>query len=82
MATNLVTLQTCLTSVMGKAITMDQLWKDVGQMVEEITKVIATFRQFQLKVEEYVCLKVISMVSAEGIRKATKDIFLELKRKC
>ena len=66
MATNLVTLQTCLTSMMGKPITMDQLRQDVGNMVEKITKVIAIFRQFQLKMEEYVCLKVIAMVSQEG----------------
>jgi len=65
-ATNLVTLQTCLTSMMGKPITMDQLRQDVGNMVEKITKVIAIFRQFQLKMEEYVCLKVIAMVSQEG----------------
>ena len=66
MATNLVTLQTCLTKMMGKPITMDQLRQDVGNMVEKITKVIAIFRQFQLKMEEYVCLKVIAMVSQEG----------------
>jgi len=65
-ATNLVTLQTCLTTMMGKAITMDQLRQDVGNMVEKITKVIAIFRQFQLKMEEYVCLKVIAMVSQDG----------------
>ena len=65
-ATNLVTLQTCLTSMMGKPITMDQLRQDVGNMVEKITKVIAIFRQFQLKMEEYVCLKVIAMVSQDG----------------
>ena len=65
-ATNLVTLQTCLTKMMGKPISMDQLHQDVGNMVEKITKVIAGFRQLQLKMEEYVCLKVISMVSAEG----------------
>ena len=45
---------------------MDQLRQDVGNMVEKITKVIAIFRQFQLKMEEYVCLKVIAMVSQEG----------------
>ena len=67
MATNLVTLQTCLTKMMGKPITMDQLRQDVGNMVEKITKVIAIFRQFQLKMEEYVCLKVIAMVSQEGM---------------
>ena len=61
-----MTLQTCLTSMMGKPITMDQLRQDVGNMVEKITKVIAIFRQFQLKMEEYVCLKVIAMVSQDG----------------
>merc|ERR550532_3422139 len=66
-ATNLVTLQTCLTSMMGKPITMDQLRQDVGNMVEKITKVIAIFRQFHLKMEEYVCLKVIAMVSQEDL---------------
>ncbi|QQP35693.1 Uncharacterized protein FKW44_023983, partial [Caligus rogercresseyi] len=35
-------------------------------MVEKITKVIAIFRQFRLTMEEYVCLKVIAMVSQEG----------------
>ncbi len=65
-ATNLVTLQTCLTSMMGKPITMDQLRQDVGNMVEKITKVIAIFRQCGLKMEEYVCLKVIAMASQEG----------------
>ncbi len=67
-ATNLVTLQTCLTSMMGKPITMDQLRQDVGNMVEKITKVIAIFRQCRLMMEEYVCLKVIAMASQEGER--------------
>ena len=52
--------------MMGKPITMDQLRQDVGNMVEKITKVIAIFRQCKLKMEEYVCLKVIAMVSQEG----------------
>ena len=58
--------------MMGKPITMDQLRQDVGNMVEKITKVIAIFRQFQLKMEEYVCLKVIAMVSQEGTFIAVK----------
>ncbi len=53
--------------MMGKPITMDQLRQDVGNMVEKITKVIAIFRQFQLKMEEYVCLKVIAMVSQDDL---------------
>ena len=53
---------------------MDQLRQDVGNMVEKITKVIAIFRQFQLKMEEYVCLKVIAMVSQDG--KIGSSLFL------
>lgn len=66
-STNLVTLQTCLTKMMGKPITMDQLRQDVGCMVEKITKVIALFRSSRLTMEEYVCLKVIAMVTQEGV---------------
>ena len=67
MANNLVILQTCLTSMMGRPITMDQLRQDVGPMVERITKVITSFRNFRLTMQEYVCLKVVAMLSnAEG----------------
>ena len=52
--------------MMGKPITMDQLRQDVGNMVEKITKVIALFRQLRLRMEEYVCLKVIAMLAHEG----------------
>ena len=66
MATNLVTLQTCLTSMMGRPITMDQLRQDVGNMVEKITKVITSFRDFRLSMQEYVCLKVVAMLTQDG----------------
>ena len=47
---------------------MDQLRQDVGTMVEKITKVITTFRNFRLTMQEYVCLKVVAMVTTpEGI---------------
>merc|ERR1719245_2754846 len=62
-ANNLVILQTCLTSMMGRPITMDQLRQDVGPMVEKITKVITSFRNFRLTMQEYVCLKVVAMLS-------------------
>ncbi|TRY63599.1 hypothetical protein TCAL_12581 [Tigriopus californicus] len=78
-STNLVTLQTCLTSMMGKPITMDQLRQDVGNMVEKITKVIALFRQCKLKMEEYVCLKVIAMVATAG-RMDKLTIFIPFKK--
>ena len=53
--------------MMGKPITMDQLRQDVGIMVEKITKVIAVFRSCHLRIEEYVCLKVLAMVAEEGM---------------
>ena len=65
--------------MMGKPITMDQLRQDVGNMVEKITKVIAIFRQFQLKMEEYVCLKVIAMVSQDGKKIVQNKKRLSLK---
>jgi len=66
-ATNLVTLQTCLTSMMGRPITMDQLRQDVGNMVEKVTKVITSLRNFRLTVQEYVCLKVVAMLTEDGV---------------
>lgn len=61
--TNLCTLQNCLTSMMGRPITMDQLRQDVGLMVEKITHVTLMFRRIKLNMEEYVCLKVITMLN-------------------
>jgi len=66
-ATNLVTLQTCLTSMMGRPITMDQLRQDVGNMVEKVTKVITSLRNFRLTIQEYVCLKVVAMLTEDGV---------------
>ncbi|KAF2879832.1 hypothetical protein ILUMI_26359 [Ignelater luminosus] len=60
---NLCTLQNCLTSMMGRTITMDQLRQDVGLMVEKITHVTLMFRRVKLSMEEYVCLKVITMLN-------------------
>jgi len=52
--------------MMGRPITMDQLRQDVGTMVEKITKVITSFRNFRLSMQEYVCLKVVAMLTQEG----------------
>lgn len=62
-ASNLHTLQSCLTSMMGSPITLDQLRQDVGLMVEKITHVTLMFRHLRLRMEEYVCLKVIIMLN-------------------
>ncbi|XP_030754602.1 hormone receptor 4 isoform X2 [Sitophilus oryzae] len=60
---NLCTLQNCLTSMMGREITIEQLRQDVGLMIEKITHVTLMFRQIKLTMEEYVCLKVITMLN-------------------
>lgn len=49
--------------MMGRPITMDQLRQDVGLMVEKITHVTLMFRRVKLRMEEYVCLKVITMLN-------------------
>uniref|UniRef100_A0AAR5P6W4 Hormone receptor 4 n=1 Tax=Dendroctonus ponderosae TaxID=77166 RepID=A0AAR5P6W4_DENPD len=61
--TNLCTLQNCLTSMMGREITIEQLRQDVGLMIEKITHVTLMFRHIKLTMEEYVCLKVITMLN-------------------
>ncbi|XP_057657601.1 hormone receptor 4 isoform X3 [Diorhabda carinulata] len=60
---NLCTLQNCLISMMGREITIEQLRQDVGLMIERITHVTLMFRQIKLTMEEYVCLKVITMLN-------------------
>lgn len=49
--------------MMGREITMDQLRQDVGLMIEKITHVTLMFRRIKLTMEEYVCLKVITMLN-------------------
>ena len=45
---------------------MDQLRTDAGSMVEKITDVIIAYKEFDLKVEEYVCLKIVALLHGEG----------------
>ncbi|KAF5294297.1 hypothetical protein FQA39_LY13441 [Lamprigera yunnana] len=73
---NLCTLQSCLTSMMGRSITMDQLQQDVGLMVEKITHVTLMFRRIKLSMEEYVCLKVITMLNQgkSGVNASGADL--------
>jgi len=60
---NLSMLQSCLTSMMGRSITLEQLRQDVGHMVEKITHVTLIFRRIKLRIEEYVLLKVVIMLN-------------------
>ncbi|KAF6204780.1 hypothetical protein GE061_018942 [Apolygus lucorum] len=76
---NLCTLQTCLTSMMGRPITMDQLRQDVGLMVEKITHVTLMFRRIKLTMHEYVCLKVIIMLNSGQSSAAARGGTTELE---
>lgn len=60
---HLNTLQTCLTTLMGHSISMDQLKLDVGLMVEKMTQITIMFRRIKLRMEEYVCLKVYILLN-------------------
>ncbi|CAH2068418.1 unnamed protein product, partial [Iphiclides podalirius] len=60
---NLRTLQNCLTSLMGRPITLEQLRLDVGLVVEKMTQITCVFRRIQLRMEEYVCLKVYILLN-------------------
>ncbi|XP_060525233.1 hormone receptor 4 isoform X2 [Cylas formicarius] len=75
--TNLYTLQSCLTSMMGREITIEQLRQDVGLMIEKITHVTLMFRQIKLTMEEYVCLKIIIMLNQAKPASSTSSSELE-----
>lgn len=72
--TNLCTLQSCLTSMMGREITIEQLRQDVGLMIEKITHVTLMFRQIKLTMEEYVCLKVITMLNQGRVLSSSRVV--------
>lgn len=59
--------------MMGREITIEQLRQDVGLMIEKITHVTLMFRQIKLTMEEYVCLKVITMLN-QGNSEISKRI--------
>ncbi|ODN02805.1 Hormone receptor 4 [Orchesella cincta] len=65
---NLRVLQRCLQAMMGRSLTIDQLRQDVGQMVERLTHLTRTFRRLGIRTEEYVTLKVISMLQNTGTK--------------
>ncbi|KAL1489281.1 hypothetical protein ABEB36_014209 [Hypothenemus hampei] len=77
--TNLCTLQNCLTSMMGREITIEQLRQDVGLMIEKITHVTLMFRQIKLTMEEYVCLKVITMLNQASSKPSSGSSSNELE---
>uniref|UniRef100_T1H219 NR LBD domain-containing protein n=1 Tax=Megaselia scalaris TaxID=36166 RepID=T1H219_MEGSC len=76
---HLSTLQTCLTTLMGQPITMEQLKLDVGHMVEKMTQISIMFRRIKLRMEEYVCLKVYILLN-KGIMTLSRGPYSELDK--
>ncbi|KAJ2946584.1 hypothetical protein O0L34_g12639 [Tuta absoluta] len=77
---NLRTLQNCLTSLMGRPITLEQLRLDVGQVVEKMTQITCVFRRIQLRMEEYVCLKVYILLNQEVELENIQDRYVQVLR--
>ncbi|XP_063831270.1 hormone receptor 4 isoform X3 [Ostrinia nubilalis] len=77
---NLRTLQTCLTSLMGRPITLEQLKLDVGLVVEKMTQITCVFRRIQLRMEEYVCLKVYILLNQEVELEGIQDRYVQVLR--
>ncbi|CAH0747596.1 unnamed protein product [Diatraea saccharalis] len=77
---NLRTLQNCLTSLMGRPITLEQLRLDVGLVVEKMTQITCVFRRIQLRMEEYVCLKVYILLNQEVELEGIQDRYVQVLR--
>ncbi|KFM63027.1 Hormone receptor 4, partial [Stegodyphus mimosarum] len=59
-------LHSVLGALVDGAISLEQLRMEAGELVEQLTQLTATFRKLQLCLEEYVCLKVVAMLSQES----------------
>ncbi|XP_059619822.1 hormone receptor 4 [Phlebotomus argentipes] len=77
---HLCTLQTCLTTLMGQPISMEQLRADVGHMVEKMTQITIMFRRIKLKMEEYVCLKVYILLNREVELESIQERYVQVLR--
>lgn len=77
---NLRTLQNCLTSLMGRPITLEQLRLDVGLVVEKMTQITCVFRRIQLRMEEYVCLKVYILLNQEVELEGIQERYVQVLR--
>lgn len=77
---HLHTLQSCLTTLMGHPISIEQLKIDVGQMVEKMTQITIMFRRSKLKMEEYVCLKVYILLNKEVELESIQERYIQVLR--
>ncbi|CAH1785761.1 unnamed protein product [Owenia fusiformis] len=62
---NMEKLQYYLNNVLGKAITVEELDQEVGDMMEKVSRVGHNFARMRLNKAEYVCLKVILLLNQD-----------------
>ncbi|OQR75303.1 hypothetical protein BIW11_08511 [Tropilaelaps mercedesae] len=59
---------------MGRHIGMDQLEQEAGELVDKLTRLALCLRRGEVTLEEYVCLKVLTMLSHEETQSALTPI--------
>ncbi|XP_037079545.1 hormone receptor 4-like [Pollicipes pollicipes] len=79
---SLCTLQTCLSNMMNQAISMEQLRREVGVMIEKITLVTVMLRSLGIRMQEYVCLKVIALLNDSSSLYANSEHIEDRYRSC
>lgn len=60
---NLLTLQECMNKTLDLQLDMDVFREEMGDVVEKITKLAASFRTLDIKRNEYLLLKVIVLLN-------------------
>jgi len=68
--------------MMNQAISMDQLRREVGIMIEKITLVTVMLRSLGIRMQEYVCLKVIALLNDSSSMYANSELIEERYRNC
>uniref|UniRef100_A0AC34R8S1 Uncharacterized protein n=1 Tax=Panagrolaimus sp. JU765 TaxID=591449 RepID=A0AC34R8S1_9BILA len=63
---NLRLLQKRLSMVLGKPVSIENIASEAGDLVQQITRLLASFAQLQVSVETYVCLKAITQRQLEA----------------
>lgn len=85
---NLLTLQECMNKTLDLQLDMDVFREEMGDVVEKITKLAASFRTLDIKRNEYLLLKVIVLLNqangshSEQIKNVQQPYVLALRDYC
>lgn len=75
MIQNMKKLHQYLTEILGQEMTLEQMYHDLGDMMEKITTLIYIFQVLRVTREEYVCLKMILFLTEGELCVIVKNIF-------